>query len=95
VSVDSEIVRRVAKLARIEVDQDRVPKLAAELNGIFSWIEQLQAVDVAGVEPMTAVTPMALKRRKDEVTAGDDASSTLMNAPESVEGFFVVPKVVA
>lgn len=93
-SVDKETVRRAAKLARIAVTDEEAAALSGELSGILDWIEQLQEVDVDGVEPMTSVTPMALKRRDDVVTAGDEAERILANAPDAAEGFFVVPKVV-
>ncbi|MBX2856337.1 MAG: Asp-tRNA(Asn)/Glu-tRNA(Gln) amidotransferase subunit GatC [Rhodobacteraceae bacterium] len=93
-SVDADTVRRVAKLARIAVTEAEVKDLAGELNDILTWVEQLGEVDVEGVEPMTSVTPMRLKRRQDVVTGGGDASRPLANAPETQEGFFVVPKIV-
>ena len=93
-SVDTETVRRVAKLARIAVEERELEPLAGELNGILDWVEQLGEVDIEGVEPMTSVTPMALPRREDNVTDGDRQGEILANAPESREGFFAVPKVV-
>lgn len=93
-SVDHDTVRKVAKLARIAVSEDEIPPLAEKLNGILNWVERLQEVDVEGVEPMTSVTPMALKRRPDVVTEGDAVEAVLSDAPDSAEGFFVVPKVV-
>ena len=93
-SIDTDTVRKVAHLARIAVRDDELAPLAAELNSILGWVEQLGAVDVTGVEPMTSVTPMALKRRADEVTDGDRQADILANAPDAREGFFTVPKVV-
>lgn len=93
-SIDVETARRVAKLARIQVDDSDLAALAGELSGILTFMEQLNEVDVTGVEPMTSVTPMRLKRRVDEVTDGGMQAAVLKNAPESREGFFVVPKVV-
>lgn len=93
-SIDIETARRVAKLARIRVEPSDLPKLAGELSNILTFMEQLNEVDVEGVEPMTSVTPMRLKRRKDVVTDGDIQSSVLKNAPDAREGFFAVPKVV-
>ena len=93
-SVDKDTVRRVANLARIEVAEDKLEPLANELSAILAFAEQLTEVDVDGVEPMTSVTPMALKRRKDEVTDGDIQDKILANAPDAREGFFAVPKVV-
>ena len=93
-SIDLETAARVAKLARIRVEADALPELADEFNRILGFIEQLQEVDVDGVEPMTSVTPMRLKRRDDAVTDGDRQAQVLANAPDAREGFFAVPKVV-
>jgi len=93
-SIDTDTVRKVARLARLSLREDELAPLAAELNGILGWVEQLGEVDVTGVEPMTSVTPMALKRRTDEVTDGNRQADILMNAPDAREGFFTVPKVV-
>ena len=93
-SIDLETAARVAKLARIRVDEDALPALAQEFNTILGFIEQLGEVDVDGVEPMTSVTPMRLKRRGDEVSAGGMQDKVLSNAPDAREGFFAVPKVV-
>jgi aspartyl-tRNA(Asn)/glutamyl-tRNA(Gln) amidotransferase subunit C len=93
-SIDVETAARVAKLARIRVEPDALPALAQEFNTILGFIEQLNEVDVDGVEPMTSVTPMRLKRREDVVTEGDIADRILANAPDAREGFFAVPKVV-
>ena len=93
-SIDTETARRVAKLARIEVDERDLPALAVELSGILTFMEQLNEVDVAGIEPMTSVTPMRLKRRADVVTDGNIQAQVLKNAPDAREGFFAVPKVV-
>ena len=93
-SIDKDTARRVAHLARIRVEEDQLDNLASELSGILGIMEQLAEVDVEGVEPMTSVTPMALKRRDDVVTDGDKQEQVLKNAPDSREGFFAVPKVV-
>lgn len=93
-SIDIETARRVAKLARIRVDEGDLPALAGELSGILQFMEQLNEVDVTGIEPMTSVTPMRLKRRADVVTDGNIQSAVLKNAPDAREGFFAVPKVV-
>ena len=93
-SIDIETARRVAKLARIKVEEDALPALASEFNTILGFIEQLNEVDVEGVEPMTSVTPMRLKRRADVVTEGNCQAAILSNAPDAREGFFAVPKVV-
>jgi aspartyl-tRNA(Asn)/glutamyl-tRNA(Gln) amidotransferase subunit C len=93
-SVDAATVRRIAHLARIAVDDKDVEPLRGELNAILQWVEQLREVEVGGVEPMTSVTPMKLRMRNDEVTDGGDAARVLANAPQTDDGFFVVPKVV-
>ena len=93
-SVDTQTVRRVAKLARIAVEERELEPLAGELNGILDWVEQLGEVDVENVEPMTSVTPMALPQREDVITDGDRQADILANAPDAREGFFAVPKVV-
>lgn len=93
-AIDIDTARRVAKLARIRVEEARLADLAEQLSGILGFMEQLNEVDVAGVAPMTSVTPMRLKRREDKVTEGGMAARVLANAPETREGFFAVPKVV-
>ena len=93
-SIDIDTARRVAKLARIRVEEADLPALAGELSGILTFMEQLNEVNVDGIDPMTSVTPMRLKRRKDEVTDGNIKSQILKNAPDAREGFFAVPKVV-
>lgn len=93
-SIDKDTAARVAKLARIKVEDQALPELAAEFNTILGFIEQLNEVDVEGIEPMTSVTPMRLKRREDVVTDGDQQERVLANAPDAREGFFAVPKVV-
>ena len=93
-SIDLETAARVAKLARIAVEDDALPALAQEFNTILGFIEQLNEVDIEGIEPMTSVTPMRLKRRDDTVTDGNQQAAILSNAPDAREGFFAVPKVV-
>ena len=93
-SVDADTVRRIAHLARIAVADSEVENLRTELNAMLAFVEQLQEVNVAGVEPMTSVTPMRLKQREDGVTDGGIADRILANAPMSDDHFFVVPKVV-
>ncbi|WP_127112681.1 Asp-tRNA(Asn)/Glu-tRNA(Gln) amidotransferase subunit GatC [Shimia sediminis] len=93
-SIDKDTAARVAKLARIKVEEDALPALAQEFNTILGFIEQLNEVDVTGVEPMTSVTPQRLKRREDVVTDGNQQAKVLKNAPDAREGFFAVPKVV-
>ena len=93
-SIDVKTAAHVARLARIAVPEDQLPALAEEFNAILGFIEQLNEVDVEGVEPMTGVTPMRLKRREDVVTDGDRQPQVLANAPDAREGFFAVPKVV-
>ena len=92
--IDPETARKVASLARIAVRDEDLPRLATELSGILTFMEQLNTVDVDGVEPMVSVTPMRLKRRTDGVTDGGIQDKVLANAPDAREGFFTVPKVV-
>lgn len=94
-AIDENTVRKVARLARLALPEERVAPMAQELNGILAWIEQLNEVDIADVEPMTsAVEGATLPMREDVVTDGDDPQRVLKNAPKSEDGFFVVPKVV-
>lgn len=93
-SVDLATVKRVARLARIAVTEDEAQRMMGELNGILGFVEQLSEVDVSGVEPMTSVTPMAMKKRIDEVADGGKASDIVSNAPVTDQNFFLVPKVV-
>ena len=93
-SIDIDTARKVAHLARNAVPEEALPELARELSGILTFMEQLNEVDVEGIEPMTSVTPMRLKRRVDEVTDGGYQDKILKNAPDAREGFFAVPKVV-
>jgi len=92
--VDADSVRRVAHLARIAVADDEVEHLQGELNAILTFVEQLGEVNVEGVEPMTSVTPIAMKMRNDEISDGGIADAILANAPAREDHFFVVPKVV-
>jgi aspartyl-tRNA(Asn)/glutamyl-tRNA(Gln) amidotransferase subunit C len=93
-SVDADTVRRIAHLARIAVAEDEIEHLKGELNAILAWVEQLGEVAVEGVEPMTSVTPMTMKKRADVVTDGGIADQIVKNAPASEDNFFLVPKVV-
>ncbi len=93
-SVDISTVKRVAHLARIAVSEDDATRMTGQLNAILGFVEQLNEVNVEGVEPMTSVTPMAMKKRQDEVNDGDKAADIVANAPIHEENFFVVPKVV-
>jgi aspartyl-tRNA(Asn)/glutamyl-tRNA(Gln) amidotransferase subunit C len=93
-SVDQATVRRIAHLARIAVTDEEVPLLQGELNAILDFVAQLDEVDVTGVEPMTSVTPMAMKKRQDQVTDGGYAEVIVANAPMTEDHFFLVPKVV-
>jgi aspartyl-tRNA(Asn)/glutamyl-tRNA(Gln) amidotransferase subunit C len=93
-SVDADTVRRIAHLARIAVAENEVEPLQGELNAILAFVEQLSEVNVDGVEPMTSVTPMVMKKRDDVVTDGGDPDSILKNAPAREDYYFVVPKVV-
>ncbi len=93
-SVDLKTVKRVAHLARIALSEDEAERMMGELNGILGFVEQLSEVDVSGVEPMTSVTPMAMKKRQDVVNDGNKADDIVANAPETDRNFFLVPKVV-
>jgi aspartyl-tRNA(Asn)/glutamyl-tRNA(Gln) amidotransferase subunit C len=93
-SVDALTVRRIAHLARIGVQEAEIPHLQGELNAMLAFVEQLKEVDVEGVEPMTSVTPMAMKKRADVVDDGGIADDIVRNAPETQDHFFLVPKVV-
>ena len=93
-SVDLATVKRVAHLARISVNEDEAQRMMGELNGILGFVEQLSEVNVDGVETMTSVTPMAMKKRTDEVTDGSKADDIVANAPITDQNFFLVPKVV-
>ena len=87
-------VKKVANLARLALDEARVPALESELNGILSFVEQLSEVGTDGIEPMTSVVAMTQRLREDVVTDGDKAEAVLANAPDRVADFFAVPKVV-
>jgi aspartyl-tRNA(Asn)/glutamyl-tRNA(Gln) amidotransferase subunit C len=93
-SVDADTVRRIAHLARIAVAESEVEHLRGELNTMLAFVEQLSEVNVENVEPMTSVTPMAMKKRVDAVTDGDLAKDVVKNAPMTEDNFFLVPKVV-
>jgi aspartyl-tRNA(Asn)/glutamyl-tRNA(Gln) amidotransferase subunit C len=93
-SVTIDTVKRVAKLARIAVDDEDALRMTGELNTILGFVEQLKEVDVSGVEPMTSVMPVEMKKRQDVVTDGGKAGDVTANAPATEENFFLVPKVV-
>jgi aspartyl-tRNA(Asn)/glutamyl-tRNA(Gln) amidotransferase subunit C len=93
-SVDAATVRRIAHLARIAVAESEVPHLQGELNAMLAFVEQLREVNVDGVEPMTSVMPMEMKKRSDVVNDGEIADEVVANAPETHDHFFLVPKVV-
>lgn len=93
-SVDSATVRRIARLARIAVTDGEIPKLQGELNSILAFVEELNDVNVDGVEPMTSVVPMAMPLRADAITAGEMADKIVQNAAISEDNYFLVPKVV-
>jgi aspartyl-tRNA(Asn)/glutamyl-tRNA(Gln) amidotransferase subunit C len=93
-SVDAATVRRIAHLARIAVSDAEVPHLQGELNAMLAFVEQLSEVDVEGVEPMTSVTPMEMKKRPDVVNDGEIVEKVIANAPATEDHFFLVPKVV-
>jgi aspartyl-tRNA(Asn)/glutamyl-tRNA(Gln) amidotransferase subunit C len=93
-SVDADTVRRIAHLARIKVTETEVPHLQGELNAMLAFVEQLSEVDIEGVEPMTSVMPMTMKKRQDVVDDGEIADDIVKNAPATEGHFFLVPKVV-
>ncbi|SJZ56675.1 Asp-tRNA(Asn)/Glu-tRNA(Gln) amidotransferase subunit GatC [Consotaella salsifontis] len=93
-SVDIDTVRRVARLARIAVTEAEAEAMQGELNAILGFVQQLDEVDVSGVEPMTSVTPMTMKKRQDKVTSGNIADDIVANSPATEDHFFMVPKVV-
>ena len=93
-AIDAATVRRVAHLARIAEPEEKLEPLAKELSAIMAWIEQLAEVDTDGVVPMTSAVHMPIPMREDVVTEGGDSAKVLSNAPKSVGGFYVVPKVV-
>jgi len=93
-SVDLTTVKRVAKLARIAVPDDQAEKMVGELNTIIGFVEQLDEVNVEGVEPMTSVVETSMRKRKDVVTDGDKADDVVANSPASEDHFFMVPKVI-
>ncbi|HTQ71478.1 MAG TPA: Asp-tRNA(Asn)/Glu-tRNA(Gln) amidotransferase subunit GatC [Acidocella sp.] len=93
-SLDSATVRRIAKLARIRVNDEEVATLQNELNAILGYVEQLSEVNVDGVEPLSGGAQMALRQREDKLTDGDNAEKILANAPDRIGNFFAVPKVV-
>jgi aspartyl-tRNA(Asn)/glutamyl-tRNA(Gln) amidotransferase subunit C len=93
-SIDRKTVRRIARLARIKVSENDLPRLEGELNSILKWIEMLNEADTTDVEPMTSVVKMSMKMRDDVVTEGADRAQVTANAPRTEDGFYVVPKVV-
>ena len=93
-SIDQKTVRRIARLARIRVEDADLPRLEGELNSILGWIEMLNEVDTTDVEPMTSVVKMSMKMRDDVVTEGEDSAAVTGNAPRVEDDFYVVPKVV-
>lgn len=93
-SVDKDTVRRIARLARLKLEEERVEPMVQELNGILAWVEQLKEVDVEGVQPMTSVVEQRLKMREDVITEPNNADALMANAPQAEDHFFVVPKVV-
>ncbi len=93
-SVDRATVHRIARLARIAITEDEAKRLEKELNGILDWVAQLDEIDTEGVEPMTSVVAMTMKKRKDAVTDGNCADDILENAPAVDDHYFVVPKIV-
>ncbi|NQV99288.1 MAG: Asp-tRNA(Asn)/Glu-tRNA(Gln) amidotransferase subunit GatC [Rhodospirillales bacterium] len=93
-SLDTTTVRKIAVLARIRIEDEKLPALADDLNNIIGWVEQLSEVDTDGIAPMTSVAEMTMPFREDRVTDGDDAERVLANAPDKSPPYFTVPKVV-
>lgn len=93
-SVDTATVKRVAHLARIAVSDAEAERMTGEMNSILGFVEQLNEVDVEGIEPLTSVVPMEMKKREDKVTDGEKADDIVANAPATADHFFLVPKVV-
>lgn len=93
-SVDKDTVRRIARLARLALEEERVEPMVQELNGILAWVEQLKEENVEGIAPLTSVVEQRLKMRDDVVTDGGNADALMVNAPGGEDHFFVVPKVV-
>ena len=93
-SVNKDTVKKIGRLARLHIPEEHQEKIAAELNTILNWIEELNEVDTKGVQPLSSVTGHALPKRNDVVSDGDKVDDILANAPEQASGFFVVPKVV-
>lgn len=93
-SVDAATVKRIGRLARIRIEEEEVASYQSELNAILGFVEQLAEVDVSGVEPMTSVTPMTLRRRDDVISDGGYPEKIVSNAPLSEDNFFMVPKVI-
>ena len=93
-SIDNSTVKKVAKLARIEINEEEETTLIAELNNILGWVDELKKVDTDSVEPMLSVFNESMQMREDEAESNFDNSQILDNSPESNSGFFVVPKVV-
>ncbi len=93
-SVDKDTVKKIARLARLDVPEERQEQIAGELQAILSWVEELGKVDTANIEPLASVTGHSLPLRADKVTDGNKVDHILANAPEQASGFFVVPKVV-
>ena len=93
-SLDPATVRRIAKLARLHLDEADVPRVQSELNGILGWIEQLNEVDVTGIEPLTGAASLAMRLREDAITDGNLQEAVLSNAPDRAGAFYAVPKVV-
>lgn len=93
-SLDPATVRRIAKLARLHLDEADIPRVQSELNGFLGWIEQLNEVDVTGIEPLTGAATLAMRLREDAITDGNLQEAVLANAPDRAGSFYAVPKVV-
>jgi aspartyl-tRNA(Asn)/glutamyl-tRNA(Gln) amidotransferase subunit C len=93
-SVDRDTVHRIAHLARIAITEEEAKRLETELSGILDWVAQLDEIDTTGVEPMTRVVAMAMKKRHDVVTDGGYADDIVKNAPTVDDHYFVMPKII-
>lgn len=93
-SMDKQTVAKVARLARIKMSDQELERYAPQLSGILQWVEQLGEVETENTEPLPSPVNIDLRLRKDEVTDGGYADAVLTNAPEEMENFYVVPKVV-
>ena len=93
-SINKETVLKIAALARLKVSDDELDALSIELSNILRWVEQLDEIDTSNVSPMASVIDTNAQPRKDKITDGDVQDKVLINAPDSRDGYFTVPKVI-